>query len=314
MATAEQLAKISASVAAEVKPVRTPVAQEPVVAAPEAAEEQEAQAAPEQQTEQSAAPTQSEADRATATKRGWLPKDDWVAAGKDPDDWVSHKVFLRNGETYNDMHTLKRKLSTQDRVIREQAEINRQISEKFAKDRIGEKLQQRDMAIEIGDKNTVKRIDGEIEELKQMPVAPPEIQLSPDQRALMGQWIQDRPWMQKNNPEFDPDAYEAALKKYGVLEAQNREDVERNLSEVDKYISKRNGYLYREGTQPQPQTRKLSQVAAPSNNAAPKRAKDKGFGDLPDMAKKVALEIERAGGLKREEYAKSYHLREQVNA
>lgn len=55
---------------------------------------------------------------AQARSQGWRPQSEWKG---DPDDWVSAKVFVKNGEFINSMHSLKQKVSNYDTVINEQA-------------------------------------------------------------------------------------------------------------------------------------------------------------------------------------------------
>lgn len=45
-----------------------------------------------------------------ALDQGWVPKEDWVKQGGDPDEWRTAKEFVDRGELYKSLHSTKRDL------------------------------------------------------------------------------------------------------------------------------------------------------------------------------------------------------------
>ena len=125
--------------------------------------------------------------------RGYMSKEAWVEAGKDPEDWVSPEVFKERGERIKMKVEMQRdfdnRLKNMKLFQQKQLELQRQ-----------ELLSKRDDAIDTADKDTVKRLDKELKELdqyeelnKEQPavVKPPEVQ----------QWEEENPWC---NDPTDP--------------------------------------------------------------------------------------------------------------
>lgn len=110
--------------------------------------------------EEKALPKVSEAAVKALTK-GWQTKEDWTAAGKDPEEWISATHFNKNGDIFTQMQSLKHSIKNQDKRISDnntywkgQLEIQR-----------GELEAKRDVAIDDSDKVAVKALDKQLKEL-----------------------------------------------------------------------------------------------------------------------------------------------------
>lgn len=126
---------------------------------------------------------------------GYMSKEAWTAAGKNPNEWVTEDVFkertlrIKNEQRLNRLRAEER--ADFDRRIKNlnllsQAQLDRQKQEL---------LSRRDDAIDVADKATVRRIDKEIEAIdkqselvadkKDIPPKPPEI----------AEWEEENPWI-----------------------------------------------------------------------------------------------------------------------
>lgn len=100
---------------------------------------------------------------AKALQKGWQTKADWTESGKDPDEWISANHFNKNGEMFSQMQRLKSNAKNQDQRIADnnvmwktQIEMQKQ-----------ELLDKRDDAIEDSNKDEVKKLDSQINQLDQ---------------------------------------------------------------------------------------------------------------------------------------------------
>lgn len=111
-------------------------------------------------------------------------KEDWVASGKDPDDWVSPEVFKERGERIKMKAEYDNRFKNLSMYYQKQMEIQR-----------NDLLARRDEAIDTADKAAVKRLDKELKELDEIEqlnkvedapaiVKPPEVV----------EWEEDNPW------------------------------------------------------------------------------------------------------------------------
>lgn len=111
-------------------------------------------------------PQVSEA-QAKALQKGWQTKEDWVASGKDADEWISATHFNKNGDVIRQMQELKRAVKGTEQRL---ADNNALHAAKLQVER-EQLLQQRDNAIEDADKVEVKRIDKQINSIDQQAVS-----------------------------------------------------------------------------------------------------------------------------------------------
>ncbi len=119
----------------------------------EQAEEVEAKAEPE-------LPKVSEAEAKALTK-GWQTKDDWIASGKDPDEWISASHFNKNGDIFKQMQSLKAGVKASEQRIADNNEFWKAKLE-MEKEAL---LSQRNEAIEDADVSQVNKLDGQIQKI-----------------------------------------------------------------------------------------------------------------------------------------------------
>lgn len=291
MATPEELAKVAERVAKAAETNDDPSAEALV---------QEATQEPAEREEAPEVVTDPEVDK--ASKGGWQDRDTWVAAGKDPSEWVPAKVFNKNGALYESIQDLKRRDKDRESTTSALFEQNRKLTEQLIALRKGEKLKERDTAIESGDKDAVRRLDTEIQKIdKDLEPAPKAPEVSPEVQG----WIKARPWL--NNPRLGRLAKGFHQEQ---LDAGDTRPVVELLDEVETRLKRAYPEDFpearKEPAKDLPKERKLSAVEVPGNGQrAAKR--EKGWSELPDEAKQVGREyIRRKVFASNEEYAKNY--------
>jgi predicted DNA-binding protein (UPF0278 family) len=102
-----------------------------------------------------------------ASSQGWVPKEDWVKAGKDEAEWRPAKEFVERGELYKSIHTIKRELK-QERAAREAlAKHHQYVFEKARLAAINELKQERRQALRDGELERVEEIEDKLEQTQQ---------------------------------------------------------------------------------------------------------------------------------------------------
>ena len=82
----------------------------------------------EQEPEQNEAPQLTEAEERAASD-GWMPKEDWIAKGRDPDDWTNAKTFNKNGELMGAITQNRKQMEAQKREFDERLESSKKLAE-----------------------------------------------------------------------------------------------------------------------------------------------------------------------------------------
>ncbi len=124
--------------------------------------------------------------------KGYMDRDAWIAAGKDPEEWVSPEVFKERGIRIEETSKLRKQLSQvqQDTEARI-ANLNKLHRVQLEQER-NKLLVDRDNAIDIADKAEVRRIDQALEKNKELQTAVTEAPPVPPEVA---EWEADNPWI-----------------------------------------------------------------------------------------------------------------------
>lgn len=133
---------------------------------------------------------------------GYMTKDAWVEAGKDPDEWVSPEVFKERTQRIKETSRLKREMAEKEREFENRIK-NHSLLAKAQLQREIEKLQAvRDEAIDLSDRDGVRMADKKIKELdKEMSLIEEEKLAQPAKPIEVVEWEEDNPWI--NDPD-DP--------------------------------------------------------------------------------------------------------------
>lgn len=132
---------------------------------------------------------------------GYMSKEAWTAAGKDPDEWVSEDVFKERTLRIKNEQRLKRQLAETKEDFDNRLKNLNMLSQAQLERQKQELLSRRDDAIDVADKATVKRIDKELDAIdKQSELVADkkeELQKPPE----MIEWENDNPWIFDENDE-----------------------------------------------------------------------------------------------------------------
>lgn len=128
-----------------------------------------------QETE-TAAPVVNPVEQA-AREAGWVSKDEWVARGKNPDDWRSAKEFQERGELFDEIHRLQEDTKKTKAAFKVLVEHHKKVRETAVKEAIAQLKAEKRVALENHEIERVFEIDEQIEKVKDNPDLVPNIDL-----------------------------------------------------------------------------------------------------------------------------------------
>lgn len=151
-----------------------------------------------------------------ASSFGWQPKEEWVAAGKDPEDWRSAKEFNERGELYQSLHSTKRDLKQTQATLTALQRHHQFVFEKAHQQAVDELKRDKRLAMRDQDLEAVEAIDDAIES-KQKEFQAAQMALVQEQRAAavaaqphpeFQAWVGRNQWYQSNTEmKDDADAF-----------------------------------------------------------------------------------------------------------
>lgn len=154
-------------------------------------------------------------DKDAAPTKGYMDRDAWIAAGKDPEEWVSPEVFKERGIRIEETSKLRKQLSQvqQDTEARI-ANLNKLHRAQLEQER-NKLLVARDNAIDIADKEEVRRIDKELDKNNELQAAVAEDPNAPQRPPEVVAWEAENPWIfEKTDPRRAP-----AIKAFAATQA-----------------------------------------------------------------------------------------------
>lgn len=194
--------------------------------------------------------------------RSYMSQEQWVAEGRDPKDWRDPTEFIAKGVEIK----LRKEFNERLRNLNTLHEV--QVSQLRS-----QLMADRDEAIDIADKDAVKRIDAQIATLNEQEQVIKQNNIQePSKDPLEAQWEQDNPWIYD---EKDP-RRNVAIAAYNSA-INSGKSIPEALSIVDDYIA-------RKFAKPE----KNHSPMVESNKGAPAKAKDgMSWNDLSDSDKKI---------------------------
>lgn len=102
-----------------------------------------------------------------ALEQGWLPKEEFVKAGRDESEWRPAKEFVERGELYKSIHSTKRELKQTQAALTALQRHHQYVFEKAKLQAIDELKKERRQAIRSEDPERVEEIEEAIEQHKQ---------------------------------------------------------------------------------------------------------------------------------------------------
>jgi len=129
---------------------------------------------------------------ATAREQGWVPKEEWSG---DPHKWVPAEEFIRRGELFEKIDSLKSQLFHLKKDFNVLAEHHKKVAETEYAKALQELKQQRAQAAKEGDTEAVVEISEKIEDLKENT---PKPQINPPTQPEFEDWVSSNKWYQED--------------------------------------------------------------------------------------------------------------------
>lgn len=140
-----------------------------------------------------------------AMEQGWVPKEVWEAAGKDPAEWRPAKEFKERGELFKTIHQTKRDLKSTQAALAALQQHHTKVFEKAQKQALEALKQEKRAALRQEDLERVELIEDEIEQLtEQQKIERDELKQAQAIAAAQAQgphpefqaWVERNPWYQ----------------------------------------------------------------------------------------------------------------------
>lgn len=143
----------------------------------------------------------SEAQPETPAPKMFIDKETWIKQGRDPAKWVSPELFAERTERINVTQRLKQEIKNKEREFESRLE-NLNLFQKAQIDRLRRELEsKRDDAIDIADKQEVKRIDKELKELDDMEELSKPVEAAPANiPPEVAEWNAENTWLTADHP------------------------------------------------------------------------------------------------------------------
>jgi len=100
-----------------------------------------------------------------AMEQGWLPKDQWEAAGRDPNDWRSAKEFKERGEFFRTIHQQKREIKQTQAALDSLRKHHQFVFDQAYRKAKAELRKERREALRSEDLDQVDEIEQQMEQL-----------------------------------------------------------------------------------------------------------------------------------------------------
>jgi hypothetical protein len=243
----------------------------------------------------------------TAKKDGYMSKEDWVASGKDPDEYMTADEFARVGDMRDGDMTrqqLAKQLVQQQAALKEiianQNKIAKEAADRGRREAIAELEEVKRKAIDYGDAEKAIEIDREINRVEQESAPQPEI--NPVQQDMQTWYEANDDWYGTHNGASD--LLNVELKR---SERQGIPFTEA-IKLAEAKVKGQFGYLFGEPEKAKaaesPRPRSVSsQSRKPANQAKTKLS----LKSLPPEMQSMARTVIKKTGITEQEYMESYN-------
>lgn len=180
-----------------------------------------------------------------AMEQGWVPKEEFVERGGNPEDWRDARWFLDRGDLLNQLKSLRGELSRTKQGINALKEHNQKLADREAKQLVSGLKRQYKEALEEGDHEKAAEINEWLMELKAVELTTnkeDKTEVSRPSQAWIN-WINDNPWY-KTNTEMREEADDYARGVYNTLLIENQgknlseDQIENMGKKVSRYIKR----------------------------------------------------------------------------
>jgi len=186
--------------------------------------------------------TQKKADYTESETRamahGWKPKDEWEG---DPEEWVSARQFIKNGELFERINSYKHKIIGLEKSVNTLVKHNENIYETGYKDAVDNLKSERRLAMQEGDLDKVEKIEEKMEGLRETHIKETQSRTealqqakAPEMHPGFTNWVEKNTWYGRNSGMT---GYADGVAKEIISEAKNEGvevDYEHLLTEVTR--------------------------------------------------------------------------------
>lgn len=127
---------------------------------------------------------------------GHLNKEQWEAAGNDPDRWVGEDVYKDRGHNTKKIDKLKTQVSDMQAEMNQRLEQQRVFMEVQHNQKIEELESQRAIAVSEADTDQFNKVQKQIESINKQTVYAPPAPVTPE---VIQKWNEDNPWVKGNS-------------------------------------------------------------------------------------------------------------------
>lgn len=149
-------------------------------------------------------------DEVKASQRGWTSKAEWVAQGKDPDEWVSAKHFNEKGTLISkarEFEALQKTFKADVDNVKKYVQAQAQMQIQQLQQQNAELLEAKRQAVNYGDWDGVQKAEQALTSnainqlnLQQQMQQPQQQGPSEDELAVEAQFERDNPWINIKDP------------------------------------------------------------------------------------------------------------------
>ena len=238
-----------------------------------------------------------------ALEQGWLPKDQWQG---DPEEWVSARQFIKNGELFGRINTYKHKITGLEKSVEALVKHNEKVFDAGYKAAESQLKAQRREALAAGDVDAVEKIEERLDEIKTEHVEQKkefkeqvQPQKANDMHPAWEPWIETNSWYGQS-PAMRGYADEIARDIVTeAKEADKQVDFTKLLGEVSRKVKQRF---------PEKFGRSQSQVGSSVKDDGPSVVKNKKDDVESQMTsdEKEIMEVILRTGVKKADYLDQY--------
>jgi hypothetical protein len=232
----------------------------------------------------------------SARESGWVPKEEWVAQGKNPDDWRSAKEFQERGELFEEIHKLKDANKKTAAAFKVLVEHHKKVRETALKEAIDKLKAEKREALENHEIERVYELDERIEKVSKEGVDVPAVDLPAVEEGptpVFKSWHKKNPWYELTG-EDEASRYADLVGIKYRKENPNSSELE-FLEHVESRVAKRFPEVFEN-----PNSKGVSEV---NPRSGPRSTSGSVF-KLTEAEETVCKMLVASGEMTREEYIK----------
>lgn len=174
-----------------------------------------------------------------AMEQGWVPLEDWKAAGRDEAEWRPAKEFVERGELYKSIHTTKKELKQTQAALTALQRHHQFVFEKAYTQALRDLRAEKRLAMREGDFERLEEIETEIEQLTDNHVQERQA-LAATQAAAQAQHIPEFEMFTQRNPWYLSDKQlRDEADAIGFIYLNNGGDKSTLLQHVEKEVKRK---------------------------------------------------------------------------